>query len=92
MIIIIALFIIGIFIGYLFKNRKKIIECSEKATNITIYALLFTLGLSVGSNKEVLSNLDKIGLQSLIISFLAIFGSIAASYILFKNFFIKNEK
>ncbi len=92
MIIIIALFIIGIFIGYIFKNRGKVFKYTETATNITIYALLFTLGLSVGSNKEILSNFDKIGLQSLIISFLAIFGSIGASYILFKNFFIKNEK
>jgi len=50
----------------------------EKALNVIIYILVFVMGLRMGANEEVTSNLGNIGLQSLGITLFAVAGSMAA--------------
>lgn len=50
----------------------------EKALNIIIYWLVFVMGLRMGANEEVTSNLGTIGLQALGITAFAVAGSMAA--------------
>lgn len=83
----------GIVLGYVFRHQSKIIQFSEKATSLVIYLLLFLLGVGVGLNKIIVSNMGSIGVQAIVITLGAMFGSIILAYFTYKLFFIpKNEK
>ena len=81
----------GIIIGAMLNDKKKIISIIDKLTNWAIYALLFLLGISVGLNKTIINNLDSIGVNALIITVGAVFGSIIMALITFKLFFKKQK-
>ncbi|MCK4921089.1 MAG: LysO family transporter [Bacteroidales bacterium] len=88
--IIIILMLIGVLAGFLFSGVKYFNVFSERATSYIIYFLLFFMGLSVGTNKEIMNNIQNIGFQALIITIFSIAGSIVLAAIVFKIFF-KNE-
>ncbi len=76
----------GILIGYLLRNRK-IEPVIDFLTTIAIYGLLFFIGISVGANETIVKNLDKIGLNALILCLAAVVGSILVSFGVYKIFF-----
>lgn len=88
--IIVILFVLGIAIGYLFRQRIK-----EKPVNrfitFIIYLLLFMLGVSVGGNERVMNNLDTIGLKALGIALAVMIGSAAMSSLIY-HFVYKSKK
>ncbi|MEX1382945.1 LysO family transporter [Lutibacter sp.] len=93
MIPVLLLMTIGLIIGYVLRNKIKFILISNKATTLIIYMLLFLLGIGVGLNKTIVSNMTNIGLQAILITFGAVLGSLIFAYITYKLFFIqKNEK
>ena len=67
--------IIGIVCGYLLRNRK--LPKLEKLSFGVIIVLIFSLGFGIGSNNQLLASLPQVGVQSLVISVLAILFSIA---------------
>jgi uncharacterized membrane protein YbjE (DUF340 family) len=84
----------GILLG-LFGNRfPHLLKLNDKLISIAIYVLLFLLGISVGLNKTIIQNLDKIGIQAAIITLGAISGSVISLWLLYHLFFIsgKNSK
>ena len=92
MITVLALMTAGIFIGWLFQNKKKFLKINSELTNWAIYLLLFLLGVSVGTNEKILNNFDKIGLQAISITIFAVIGSIMVSWITYIMFFKKDER
>ena len=66
---------VGILLGYLLRNRKRI--KLDKASLAVIVILIFSLGFSIGSNNELLNAMPQVGLNALIISVLTILFSIA---------------
>ena len=92
MITVLSIMTVGIAIGWLLHNKKLFLKITSQLTNWAIYLLLFLLGLSVGINKEILSNFDKIGLQSIIITLFAVTGSVLVSWLTYILFFKKNER
>ena len=93
MITVLLLMTIGFIIGYVLRNKTKFILFSNKATTLIIYMLLFLLGIGVGLNKTIVSNMVNIGLQAILITFGAMLGSLIFAYITYKLFFIqRNEK
>lgn len=54
---------------------------------ISIYGLLFFIGVNVGSNEVILKNLTKIGMNAFILTIAAVTGSILISIPVFKKFF-----
>jgi len=93
MIPVLLLMTIGLIIGYVLRTKTKFILFSNKATTLIIYMLLFLLGIGVGLNKTIVSNMANIGLQAILITFGAVLGSLILAYITYKLFFIqKNEK
>jgi hypothetical protein len=54
--------------------------------------LLFLLGISVGTNREVIQNLGKIGYEAIAISVASIAGSVLLSALLFKFLFKQHAK
>lgn len=90
--LIIIIIITGILSGFLLRNRKKIIQPVDSLINYLIYLLLFSLGISVGSNDKILNNLDIIGLKALILTTGAVMGSVLMAWFIFNIFFRENEK
>lgn len=82
----------GILLGLLIVNYPKLHILNNNLLNYAIYLLLFLLGISVGTNREVIQNLDKIGLEAITIAITSITGSVLLSFLLFKLLFNHNEK
>ncbi len=79
---VLALMILGIGVGYLF--RKRNLAFISRLITLLIWILLFVLGLEVGSNPQIVSNLGKLGLDALIITLGAVAGSIILAALLWK--------
>jgi len=85
---VLALMILGIGVGYIF--RKRNLSFISKVITVLIWILLFVLGLEVGSNPQIVSNLGKLGLDALIITVGALMGSIILAALLWK--FVNKSK
>lgn len=88
---IICTMLAGIVIGR-FLHDGKFLKNIEKSTSLTIAALLFVLGLSIGSNRLIVENLRRVGWQAAILAVLSLAGSIVAARIVFQLFFEKGEE
>ena len=85
---IISTMLAGVVIGH-FLHSGKLLENIEKSTSLTIFILLFVLGLSIGSNRVIVENLGRFGWQAAILATLSLAGSILAARIVFQLFFKK---
>ena len=83
---IIGIMLLGVLIGYRFRHRE-ITQKTEKTISMTIVALLFILGLSIGSNQGVVSNLYEYSSQALVLALFGLGGSILFSGVVYKIFF-----
>lgn len=82
---------VGIGIGYVLRNLQ-FLQKIEKSTSLTIFLLLFVLGISIGSNSLIINNLGRFGWQAAILATLSILGSMLASFLVFHLFFKKGGK
>ena len=88
---ILLLMIIGIVVGRIFFYGKRfIINLNYKLMDISLYVLIFSLGISIAQNKSILENLYYVGFNSLILAIFGIIGSVFFSYFVYKKFF-KNK-
>lgn len=81
----------GIIIGFLFNKNNIKVKYLENFTNIAIYILLFLLGISVGTNKTIIDNFDKIGISAFLITIATVLGSILLALFTY-NLWFKNER
>ena len=88
---IIAIMLTGITLGYLFRN-KTFLQNTEKTISLTIFLLLFIMGITIGSNDNLISNLGNFGWQAAIIAFSATCGSVLASWLVMRFFFKKDTE
>jgi uncharacterized membrane protein YbjE (DUF340 family) len=84
---VIVVMLAGIFIGFAINRFPKVIRANDKMISWAIYLLLFLLGISVGLNKTIIQNLDKIGLQAAIITLGAISGSVLSLWLVYRLWF-----
>lgn len=75
---VIGLMLAGILVGYL--ARKREFTRIGKFITTLIWALLFLLGVEVGSNQQIIQGLGSLGLEALAITFGAILGSCLAAW------------
>ena len=80
--------LLGIGVGYIF--RKRNLSFISRLITLLIWILLFVLGLEVGSNPQIVSNLGKLGLDALVITVGALLGSIILAALLWK--FVNKKK
>ena len=92
MFLIIAIMVGGMLTGYVFRYRYKFVKMMDTLVLGLIFLLLFLLGISVGSNKLIINNIDKIGLNALWLTLGAVSGTLITSYITYIMFFKKHEK
>jgi Kef-type K+ transport system membrane component KefB len=91
MIIIFLCLVCGIISGHFLKNKNRVLSHNKTLLMLSIYLLLFLLGLEVGTNQTIISNLTFIGFKALIISLGGILFSVLISSFVYRYFF-KNEK
>ena len=88
---IISLLLAGIVIGHFLSDRKLPAHI-ERSTSLTALALLFVLGLSVGSNRLIMENIGRFGWQAALLAMLGLGGSILAARIVFQLFYHPKEE
>ncbi len=81
--------LLGIGAGYLLRDRYCARKVVGKLILLFIFLLLFFLGISVGSNEQVIRNFPVLGLQALLITSGALAGSILLSWFVYIRFFKK---
>jgi len=87
MITVIIVMTVGIVLGLFFNKLPKMLKAVDKLISYAIYLLLFLLGVSVGINEKIISNLDSIGKKALWITFGAIMGSVLVCWGLYQFVF-----
>lgn len=73
----------GVIIGHFLRHR----DCSarvERTISLTILVLLFVLGLSVGSNRQIIANLVHLGWQAVVLATLSLIGSVLAAFLVYR--------
>lgn len=90
MFIIIGIMFGGIGIGYLLR-KIAFLEKLNKSISLTIYLLLFLLGISVGNNDTIMNNLGTLGGEALLIALAATLGSVTAAWGVCHFFFKEKE-
>ena len=79
---------IGVGAGYLLRKVKALSHIG-KAISLTIYVMLFFLGVKIGANEQILRNFSTLGLQALLLAVAGAAGSIAAASLVYRFFFKK---
>lgn len=71
---------VGILIGYLLRNK----DCGfiSKVSTLSVWVLLFLLGIEVGGDDKILHGLHTIGLEAFIITIGGTMGSILLAWLL----------
>ncbi|MBA4409515.1 MAG: LysO family transporter [Bacteroidota bacterium] len=91
MISVLLVMLAGILTGFAINRYPLAVKINDKLISGAIYVLLFLLGISVGLNKTIVQNLDKIGIQAVIITIGAISGSVLTLWFLYRMLFSKEQ-
>lgn len=84
-----AIIIAGVVLGRVLSAHK--LSFLNRIITVIIWALLFMLGVEVGSNPEVVRGFATLGWSALIIFGCSVAGSIAASWLLWRYLRSKNS-
>ena len=85
---VIGILITGIILGFLLR-KIELLKKTEKTIPMTVVSMLFVLGMSVGSNKSVISNIGNYGWQATLLGLSSLVGSAVAAWIVYVIFFKK---
>lgn len=80
----------GIPLGFLMRRSERAFRAVDTLTMWAIYGLLFLLGVSLGSDEELVSQLGTMGVQAAVISLCCVVGSAASCWAL-DAFFLKGR-
>lgn len=83
-----SILIIGLLTGT-FCRKISLFKKLDTSISATIWTMLFVFSVSIGSNKELVSNVGNIGLQAFILAFCGVAGSVLAASMAFSLFFKK---
>lgn len=83
--------LVGLGIGYLLRDLKWMRK-TEKTIPLTVFVMLFILGLSVGANGMIISNLGRFSWQAALLAGSGVFGSILAARLVYYLFFRKGGR
>ena len=81
----------GMAVGYIARNIPAT-RYTGKIIGVLIALLLFSLGLSVGTNEHVIANFRFIGLDAFVIAAAATLGSVLCAAWVYRKFFRKKDK
>ena len=75
---------IGFFIGYKNFLNGKMIKLNSKLQTLWLILLIFTMGMGIGSSRDILSIIHVIGLKAFAFAAACILGSVGVVYIISK--------
>ena len=84
MIVILIIMFAGIALGFVFRKKRYVIALFDKLTSLSIYLLLFLLGLSIGNNELIINQFGRIGIDAILLAFSGIGGSVMFAYFTYK--------
>lgn len=70
----------GIAVGLVFKPGARALKLNSRIQMLGLYALLFSMGAAMGSNKEIIASLKTIGLKAVVF---ALMTSLASALLIF---------
>ena len=82
---------LGIVFGYFIRNKSKFIKTNDKLIMWAIYLLLFVLGVTIGANQIIMTNLPTLGLKALAITLGGVLGSVLLAWFTYIRFFKAKE-
>ena len=71
--------VLGYIVGYFVRTKKDKLEWRGKVSTIAIIVMVFSMGMRMGANDEVIENLSSIGLYSLLITAIILTLSLTAT-------------
>ncbi len=74
--IVISIFFVGVLLGSLSKKYQKVFSVSEILTSVSLYLLLLFLGISIGKNDDIVSNIANLGFKGLLFALASALASI----------------
>ena len=83
MLIIVSIMLCGIGLGYLLRGRNT--AAISKVITVLIWALLFLLGIEVGTNPNIIGGLQNLGVEALVLTIGGSVGSVLASWWLWNH-------
>ena len=92
MIEILVIMFAGVVIGFFLRKKKYIIILFDKLTSLSIYLLLFLLGLSIGNNEIIINQFSQIGINAILLALSGISCSVIPAYFAYKFFKTDEEK
>lgn len=78
--------LLGIIIGAKGLLPEKAVKINSRLQNVFLFAMMFFMGLGIGSNGEIINNFSAIGFKALMFAVFCGGGSVLAVYILSKLF------
>lgn len=90
MVTVLLIMIVGFLLGWVIQKQKQVVMGINRSIIWIIFILLFFMGISVGSNPEIMQNLSTIGLKGLVLSVAAVLGSVILAGVVY-YFILKNE-
>lgn len=87
-----GILVIGGIIGYTGKISKGLEGNLDKLQNICLLFLLFVMGITIGINEEVISNLFSIGFKAIIMSLFTVGFSVICVRLISKFIVVEEDK
>lgn len=75
---------VGALLGFLIRKRRVLLIWVERTTLITIFVLLFLMGVAIGNNTEVMYELGNVGITALYITIASVTGSVIVAWFLYR--------
>lgn len=88
---VLGIMFLGVGVGYLLRNVRHIGKVGG-AISVTIYLLLLSLGLSIGSNDNIVKNLPVFGGQAFVLAISSLAGSVLTGWLIYKYIFKKGGR
>lgn len=88
---ILGILVLGVGVGLLLRRHLSL-RILSKGIMWLIYLLLLILGIAVGSNETIISNLGTIGVKGAVIAIVAVIGSMLMAKLLYHLLYKKNER
>ena len=88
---VIGIMFAGIAMGYLLR-KIELLQKIGKPISYTIFLLLFLLGISVGTNKDIVDNLATLGGQAFLLAVASTGGSVLAGLGVYHLFFKERSR
>lgn len=79
---VVAIMLSGMAVGFLLRKRRLTVV--PHAVTVLIWALLFLLGVEVGSNPQVIEGITSLGVEALVLSIAGLAGTILFSWALWR--------